>query len=54
VGQKVKAGQPLCVLEAMKVMNELTAEFDCVIVNVIPKNGDLVEFDAPLFEVTRA
>jgi acetyl-CoA carboxylase biotin carboxyl carrier protein len=54
IGQTVKTGQPLCVLEAMKVMNELTAEFDCEILSIIPKNGDLVEYGAPLFEVTRA
>jgi acetyl-CoA carboxylase biotin carboxyl carrier protein len=53
VGKKVKAGQPLCILEAMKNMNELPAEFDCEIVRILPENGSLVEFGQALFEVRR-
>lgn len=50
-GKKIKAGQKLCIIEAMKMMNALEAEFDCEIVNVLVNNGDMVEFDQPLFEV---
>lgn len=53
VGKRVKAGQPLCILEAMKNMNELQADFDCEILRVLPENGSLVEFGQPLFEVCR-
>ncbi len=54
VGTKVKAGQTLCILEAMKMMNHLEAEFDCEIVAVKASNGDLVEYGQVLFEVKRS
>jgi acetyl-CoA carboxylase biotin carboxyl carrier protein len=50
-GSKVKAGETLCILEAMKMMNKLEAEFDMEILSVEAKNGDLVEFDQILFKV---
>lgn len=53
VGTKVKAGQTLCILEAMKMMNHLEAEFDCEILAVKAENGDMVEYGQPLFEVKR-
>lgn len=53
VGSKVKAGQTLCILEAMKMMNHLEAEFDCEIVAIKAQNGDLVEYGQTLFEVKR-
>jgi acetyl-CoA carboxylase biotin carboxyl carrier protein len=52
-GSKVKAGDILCVLEAMKMMNQLVAEFDCEIIAVKAASGDLVEFGQTLFEVRR-
>ncbi len=52
-GQKVKAGETLCILEAMKMMNHLEAEFDCEILSVLAQNGDLVEYGERLFEVRR-
>jgi acetyl-CoA carboxylase biotin carboxyl carrier protein len=52
-GSKVKKGQVLCILEAMKVMNQFEAEFDCEIVRILPENGSLVEYGAPLFEAKR-
>ena len=52
-GSRVKAGDTLCVLEAMKMMNHLEAEFDCEILAVLAGNGDLVEYGQALFEVTR-
>ncbi len=52
-GKKVKAGQTLCILEAMKVMNEFIADYDMEIVRVLPENGKMVEYSQPLFEVRR-
>ncbi len=52
-GDKVKKGQTLCILEAMKLMNEFQAEYDCEIVNVLAENGKMVEFGTPLFEVRK-
>ncbi|GHV40029.1 hypothetical protein AGMMS49546_13170 [Spirochaetia bacterium] len=52
-GSKVKAGDTLCILEAMKMMNHLEAEFDCEILSVKAANGDLVEYGQTLFEVKR-
>jgi len=52
-GKTIKKGEPLCIIEAMKMMNTLTAEFDLEVLAVLPENGDLVEFDQPLFSVKR-
>lgn len=51
VGDKVKKGQVLCIVEAMKLMNEITADFDCEIVKVLVKNEDVVQYGQPLFLV---
>ena len=51
VGKQIKKGQKLCIIEAMKMMNALEAEFDCEIVKLLVNNGDMVEFDQPIFEV---
>jgi acetyl-CoA carboxylase biotin carboxyl carrier protein len=50
-GMKIKKGQKMCIIEAMKMMNALESEFDCEIVRILVNNGDMVEFDQPLFEV---
>jgi acetyl-CoA carboxylase biotin carboxyl carrier protein len=52
-GSKIKAGETLCILEAMKMMNHLEAEFDCEILEVKAKSGDLVEYGQALFRVKR-
>jgi acetyl-CoA carboxylase biotin carboxyl carrier protein len=52
-GDTVRKGKPLCILEAMKLMNEFQAEFDLEIVAILADNGNMVEFGAPLFEVRR-
>ncbi|MDR0402467.1 MAG: acetyl-CoA carboxylase biotin carboxyl carrier protein [Treponema sp.] len=52
-GSKVKAGDTLCILEAMKMMNHMEAEFDCEILSVKAASGDLVEYGQTLFEVKR-
>lgn len=50
-GTKVSKGQPLCILEAMKMMNTLECEYDGIIEEILAGNGDLVEFDQPLFTI---
>ena len=52
-GAKVKAGDTLCILEAMKMMNRLEAEFDCEIITIHAASGDLVEYGQALFTVKR-
>ncbi|MBN1551980.1 acetyl-CoA carboxylase biotin carboxyl carrier protein [bacterium] len=51
VGDKVQKGQVLCILEAMKLMNELEAEYPCEIVKILVNNAQPVEYAEPLFEV---
>ncbi len=53
VGDTVKKGQAVAVLEAMKIMNELEAEFDCKILEILVKDGQAVEYDMPLFIVEK-
>ncbi|WP_428770510.1 acetyl-CoA carboxylase biotin carboxyl carrier protein [Treponema sp. HNW] len=50
-GTAVKKGQPLCVLEAMKMMNTLECEYDGVIEDILASNGDLVEFEQNIFAI---
>ena len=52
-GDTIRKGKPLCILEAMKLMNEYQAEFDLEVVAILVDNGRMVEFGAPLFEVRR-
>lgn len=52
-GSSVKTGETICILEAMKVMNELEADFDLEIVKILVENGQMVEYGTPLFEVKR-
>lgn len=49
VGDKVVVGQTLCVIEAMKVMNEITSEVNGRIKDILIKNGQPVEYDQELF-----
>ena len=51
VGKKVSKGSTVCIIEAMKCMNEIQAEDDYEIVEVLVKDGDLVEYGQPLFKV---
>ncbi len=53
VGDTVKQGQTVCILEAMKMMSEIPAPMDCVIEEILVENGSLASFDAPLFRVRR-
>jgi acetyl-CoA carboxylase biotin carboxyl carrier protein len=51
VGDKVKTGQPLCVLEAMKIMNEIDSDINGEIVEICVDNESLVEYGQPLFKI---
>jgi acetyl-CoA carboxylase biotin carboxyl carrier protein len=53
VGDVVRKGQVIAILEAMKIMNEVEAEFDCKILDVVVANGQAVEYDMPLFIVEK-
>jgi len=53
VGDTVKKGQAVAVLEAMKIMNELEAEFDCKILEILVTDGQAVEYDMPMFVVEK-
>lgn len=52
-GDRVRKGQVLCIVEAMKLMNEITAEEDGVIVEVCATNGQVVEYGTELFRIRR-
>ncbi len=51
VGDKVKTGQALCVLEAMKIMNEIDADINGELIEICVENESLVEFGQPLFKI---
>ena len=48
-GDKVKKGQTVCLIEAMKMLSEVPAPCDCVIEEVLKANGELVAFNEPIF-----
>ena len=51
VGKKVKKGDVLCIIEAMKLMNEIESEFDGEIAEIFIKDGEAVEYGKPLFKI---
>lgn len=51
VGQKVKKGDVLCIIEAMKLMNEIESEFDGEITEILVKDAEPVEYGKPLFVI---
>jgi acetyl-CoA carboxylase biotin carboxyl carrier protein len=51
VGDRVRKGQVLCIVEAMKLMNEIECDLDGVVVEIHPKNAQPVEFGEPLFGI---
>ena len=53
VGEHIKNGQTVCILEAMKLMNEIQCEFDCEIEAVLVSNEQKVEYGQPLFRVKK-
>lgn len=50
-GQKVSRGDVLCIVEAMKLMNEISSPVDGIIKRIFPENDEMVEFDGPLMEI---
>ena len=54
IGDQVAAGQTLCILEAMKLMNELGSDVDGVVRQVLAENGAAVEYGQPLFAIEQA
>lgn len=52
VGQSVKAGEVVCIVEAMKMMNQIEADKSGTIAEILVENGQPVEFDQPLFIIT--
>ncbi|WMJ80130.1 acetyl-CoA carboxylase biotin carboxyl carrier protein [Clostridium sp. MB40-C1] len=52
-GSKVQKGETLCIIEAMKLMNEIEAEDDYEIVQILVKNEDMVEYGQPIFNVKK-
>lgn len=51
VGDTIKAGDTLCIVEAMKIMHEVKADTDGVVAEILVEEGDMVEYDAPLFVI---
>jgi len=51
VGDKVKKGQVVCIVESMKVMNEITSEFDGTVAEIRVKDGETVDFDKELMRI---
>jgi acetyl-CoA carboxylase biotin carboxyl carrier protein len=51
VGSEIKEGDPVCIIEAMKIMNEIDAEFAGRVTKILVENGQAVEFGQPLFIV---
>jgi acetyl-CoA carboxylase biotin carboxyl carrier protein len=51
VGDRVKKGQTLCIVEAMKLMNEIVAERDGTITAICAENGQVVDYGCPLFRL---
>ena len=49
VGDAIKEGQPICIIEAMKIMNEIEADKSGTVVRILCENGQAVEFGQPLF-----
>jgi acetyl-CoA carboxylase biotin carboxyl carrier protein len=54
VGDRVKKGQVLCIVEAMKLMNEIESDADGTVVKIFPDNAQPVEFGEPLFAIDPA
>ena len=51
VGDRVKAGETVCILEAMKLMNEIESDFDGKVAEIYVENGQAVEYGQPLFRI---
>lgn len=49
IGSKVKKGDTLCIIEAMKLMNEIESEYDGEVVDILVENEEIVDYGKPLF-----
>ncbi len=54
IGQEVNVDDTLCIVEAMKLMNEIKCEIRGTIVDILVSNGQAVEFDQPMFKIKKA
>ncbi len=54
VGSRIESGDVICIIEAMKLMNEMKAEISGEVVEILVKNGQAVEFDQPLLKVKKS
>ncbi|WP_195852500.1 acetyl-CoA carboxylase biotin carboxyl carrier protein [Aerococcus sanguinicola] len=52
LGQTIQAGETVCIVEAMKIMNEIPAEYSGTISQILVKDGEVVEYGQPLFEIS--
>lgn len=52
-GDKISKGEIVCIVEAMKLMNEINAEFDCEIIEVMAQEGKMVQYGQELFKVKK-
>lgn len=53
IGKEIKQGRPLCIIEAMKVMNEIKAPYDLIVRNIMGTDGEMVDCATEIFEVER-
>ena len=53
VGDEVEVGQPLCIIEAMKLMNEIESELKGKVLQILVENAQPVEYGQPLFVIQR-
>jgi biotin carboxyl carrier protein len=51
VGSRVKKGDVLCIIEAMKIMNEVKSDVDGIVEEILVENGQPVEYGQPLFKI---
>ena len=51
-GQKIKKGDTICLIEAMKTFNEIKSDKDGIVKSILVKNGEAIEFGQPLFEIS--
>jgi len=53
IGDSIKAGSAVAIVEAMKIMNEIEAEFDCKVLELLVSDGEPIEFDQPIFRIEK-
>lgn len=51
VGDSVKKGETVCIIEAMKLLNEITSDFDGTVTEILVENEEVVEYGQPLFRI---